>query len=123
MNNASGPVGEEAAAAYLLQKGYRIAARNYRTRFGEIDIIAENGQYIVFAEVKTRDADALVGAFEAVTPAKQRRIVRSALRYLQENPTRLQPRFDVVGVVTEPGGRSVRSIRQLENAFGGKGFL
>lgn len=123
MNNASGPAGEEAATEYLVRKGYRIAARNYHTRFGEIDIIAENAQYILFTEVKTREPSALVGPFEAVTLAKQRRIVKSALLYLQTHPTRLQPRFDVIGIVSVSGGKDVKSIRHVENAFSGQSFL
>ena len=55
MNNASGKIGEDYAAQFLTKKGYRVVARNYRSRFGEIDLIAENKEYIVFAEVKTRD--------------------------------------------------------------------
>lgn len=118
MNNRSGPFGETCAAEYLREGGFRILERNYRSRFGEIDIIAENGQYIVFTEVKTRRVFSLAEPEEAVTPGKQKKIARTALLYLQKNPTRLQPRFDVIGiVVTTDTKPSVRSLRHIRNAF------
>ncbi|XOQ44075.1 MAG: UPF0102 protein [Clostridium sp.] len=117
MNNKSGPFGEQCAAEYLKRKGFRILARNYRSRFGEIDIIAENNQYIIFAEVKTRERFFMVGPEEAVTPAKRIKIAKTALMYLRKNPTQLQPRFDVIGVITSKSGNQVRSLRHIENAF------
>ena len=123
MDNGSGAVGEDAAADYLAAKGYRIVERNYRTRFGEIDIIAESGQYILFTEIKTRQKDSMVSPFEAVTPAKQRRITKTALLYLQTHRVSLQPRFDVIGITMSEDGGSVQTISHLENAFAAKGFL
>ncbi|MVB12930.1 hypothetical protein CAFE_36770 [Caprobacter fermentans] len=117
MNNSSGPFGEKAASDYLTENGYRILERNYHSRFGEIDIIAENGQYIIFAEVKTREAFSLVGPEYAVTPGKQRKIAKTALLYLQKNKTLLQPRFDVIGIVTSGSGRSVVSLNHIKDAF------
>ncbi|WP_411676689.1 YraN family protein [Caproicibacter sp.] len=122
MNNSSGPFGEEAAADYLTENGYRILERNYHSRFGEIDIIAENGQYIIFAEVKTRKAFSLVDPEYAVTSGKQRKIAKTALLYLQKNKTRLQPRFDVIGIVTSGNGRSVVSLNHIKDAFGFSSF-
>lgn len=117
MNNRSGPFGETCAAEYLREHGFRILERNYRSRFGEIDIIAENDQYIVFTEVKTRQISSLAGPEEAVTPGKQKKIAKTALLYLQKHPTRLQPRFDVIGIVTSGDGPTVQSLRHVENAF------
>jgi len=117
MHCKSGPFGEEYAAEYLKKNGFRILARNYHSRFGEIDIIAENGQYIVFAEVKTRKKDALVAPAEAVTSAKQKKIAKTALIYLQNNPTQLQPRFDVIGIVTAEQDHTVQSFDHIEDAF------
>lgn len=99
---SKGAAGEVLAARFLRDKGYTILAANYRCRFGEIDIIAADDQYIAFVEVKTRSEDALFLPREAVTEAKQRRIVRTAALFLQgfENPRNLQPRFDVIEVVT-----------------------
>lgn len=95
-----GAVGEVAAARFLREKGYRILSSNYRCRQGEVDIIAAIGQYIVFVEVKTRGQNAMYSPREAVTLAKQRRLIQTALIYLSKYPTDLQPRFDVVEVVT-----------------------
>ena len=98
--------GEHTARAYLERAGYRTVETNFRTRFGEIDIIAERGEYIVFVEVKTRKSDRFAAAREYVTSEKQ-------------HPTALQPRFDVVEVYGGEGTTSVPRINHLENAFGG----
>lgn len=112
----SGPLGERACAQSLRKKGYRILDANYRTRFGEIDMIAQWGTYIVFVEVKTRGPHAIAAPVEAVTPAKQQRVVRTASLYLSSHPCTLQPRFDVMEVELDAQG-TVREIRHLENAF------
>lgn len=114
-----GAWGEQMAAAYLGEKGCRILAHNFRTRFGEIDIIAQQGAYIIFAEVKTRQNARFAAAREHVTAAKQRRIVAAAQGWLQENPCDCQPRFDVIEVYGAEGDREPRQINHLENAFGG----
>ena len=123
MKNSSGAAGEAHAASFLEAKGCRILARNYRTRFGEIDIIAQSGPYILFAEVKTREVGSVVGPLEAVTLAKQRRVIKTAMLYLQSHSTELQPRFDVIAVTTGDGGKTVRDILHLESAFEARGFL
>ena len=113
-----GAFGEDAACRYLRRRGYRIEARNYSCRFGEIDIIARRGRYIVFAEVKLRRDDGHGAAAEFVTPAKQRRVIAAAERWLQANPTDLQPRFDVIEVYAPAGLETKRpEIRHLEGAF------
>lgn len=117
MNNRLGPLGEKYAAEYLRDQGFQILERNYRSRFGEIDIIAENSQYIVFAEVKTRQMSILAEPEEAVTSGKQKKIARTALLYLQKHPTRLQPRFDVIGIVTAGTNSTVRSLHHVKDAF------
>jgi putative endonuclease len=117
MDNRSGPFGEDFAAEYLKGKGFRVLERNYRSRFGEIDIIAEDGQYIVFAEVKTRRIPSLAEPEASVTPGKQKKIAKTALLYLQKHPTRLQPRFDVIGIVTAGRKPAVRSLHHIKNAF------
>lgn len=111
--------GERMAADYLCKKGYRVIQSNFRTRFGEIDIIAEKGQYIVFAEVKTRRNAAFAAAREHVTAAKQQRLIAAAEEWLQQNGTTRQPRFDVIEVYGEDGLPAPREINHLENAFGG----
>lgn len=114
--NATGPKGEEAAARFFIRKGYRIRERNYRCRFGEIDIVAEVDGYLVFAEVKTRKEGSLLLPREAVDARKQARLIKTALFYLScHAPENLQPRFDVVEVFTRAG--SIAEINLLENAF------
>ncbi len=97
---SKGAIGETIAARFLRGKNYTILAANYRCRFGEIDIIAADRSYIAFVEVKTRRADALYTPREAVTAAKQRRIMQTAAMYMSRNPIERQPRFDVIEVVT-----------------------
>lgn len=94
-----GVQGEERAAALLKKKGYRILEKNYRSPFGEIDIVAENKGFLVFIEVKRRTSSSFGDALEAVNKDKRRRIVRSALFYLKAHrcPDR-RVRFDVVGI-------------------------
>lgn len=93
-----GAAGEVLAARFLRDKGWHILVANYRTRFGEIDIIADDGQYIVFVEVKTRGENAWFTPAEAVTADKQRKLIHTAGLFLQKYPSKLQPRFDVVEV-------------------------
>ena len=108
-----GAWGERAARAFLEQRGYRTEATNFRTRFGEIDMIARDGKYIVFIEVKTRKNDRFAAAREHVTAAKQARVIAAA------DPSGLQPRFDVIEVYGEEGAPVPPRINHLENAFGG----
>ena len=107
---SKGAAGEILAARFLCDKGYALLASNYRCRFGEIDIIASDEEYIVFVEVKTRQAGSLYAPKEAVTQAKQRRILQTAAVYLSRHPSNLQPRFDVVEIVTD----RQNSMRVLE---------
>lgn len=113
-----GAWGENAACGFLNQKGFHIVSRNFHTRFGEIDIIAEDGAYIVFAEVKTRKNTRFAEAREFVTESKQKRILESAKLWLADNPTKLQPRFDVIEVYGEENSPFPPNIRLFENAFG-----
>lgn len=109
-----GSAGESAAAAYLKKIRYKILGQNYSCRFGEIDVIAQQGKYIVFVEVKTRKNENFAQAREFVTRAKQERIMKAAMLWLQQNDSDLQPRFDVIEVVGE--GRT-QKITHIENAF------
>lgn len=114
-----GAWGERAARAYLERAGYRTVQTNFRTRFGEIDIIAACGEYIVFVEVKTRKNARFAAAREFVTTTKQQRITATAALWLRQHPSGLQPRFDVIEVYGEEGTTQVPRIHHLENAFGG----
>jgi putative endonuclease len=94
-----GILGEDLACAELTRRGYAILERRYRTRYGEIDIIARDGPVVVFVEVKTRADDRFGGAAAAVTGWKQRRIVQMAADYLLRRALHGRPcRFDVVVV-------------------------
>lgn len=114
----TGKKGEIAAAQFLRQKGYEIITANYRTRLGEIDIIAADQKYLVFAEVKTRVKHSMILPREAVDLKKQHKIILAAEEYLSNHQVLLQPRFDVIEVTTV-GGEMFRvlSINHIENAF------
>lgn len=113
-----GRFGEAAAAEFLRKKGYEILGMNYRTRLGEIDIIAAKGRFVVFAEVKLRRSGDFAQAREFVTPAKQRRIMAAAQGWLLDSGENRQPRFDVIEVYAPQGVHTARpDIRQWENAF------
>ena len=108
-----------AAADLLRRKGYDILAANFRTRLGEIDIVAADSRYLAFVEVKTRAAGSLVTPREAVDSRKRHRLILAAEEYLARHPTHLQPRFDVIEVETEPAvDFRVRSLRHIPDAFG-----
>lgn len=107
----TGKVYEQAAGYYLEQQGYEIIEYNYRCRVGEIDIIARDGEYLVFCEVKYRKSGANGGPLAAVNYKKQRIIYRCAEYYLTEKHLSDIPcRFDVVGI---EGNR----INLVKNAF------
>ena len=108
--------GEILASRFLRDSGYEIINANYRTRLGEIDIIASDSHYIVFVEVKTRKAGSLGEPCEAVGRSKQAKIVRTASIYLSSNHSALQPRFDVIEVILKNNG-DLLSINHIKNAF------
>ena len=113
-----GSWGEKKAAAFLKRHGYRIVDMNCRYRQGEIDIVAENRKYIVFAEVKLRKDESHGEAKEFVTAAKQRRVITAAQIWLSEHETEKQPRFDVIEIYAPDGVDSRRvEINHIENAF------
>lgn len=117
-NNVVGAWGESMAAAYLKKKKYRLIAANYHCRFGEIDLIVSNSQYLVFVEVKLRKSANFAQALEHVDYHKQNRIRTTAEMYLSENLTDLQPRFDVIEIYA-PNGTDTKNpdIYHLEDAF------
>jgi putative endonuclease len=102
-----GAAAEEQACRVLRAKGYLIVARNWRTRFGEIDIVARDGEVLVFVEVKARSGSGYGGAEGAVGPAKQRRMIAAAKAFLAANRCELASRFDVVAME----GNDVRILR------------
>ena len=112
---ALGKIGEDLACRELQRRGYAIVARRYRRRGGELDIVARDGQTIVFVEVKARDGFRFGGAVAAVTALKRRRLIRLAVDYLMRHRLANCPcRFDVVSIQLETG-RPV--IQVYQNAF------
>lgn len=117
---SKGAIGEVLAARYLRRHGYTILTGNYHSRFGEIDIIATNKKYIAFVEVKTRSETSIYTPEEAVTALKQQKILKTAMLFLQRYPSQLQPRFDVISIVTEHDNpMKVKSLRHIPAAFDG----
>ena len=116
-----GAAGEDAAARHLTAHGFEIVERNFRTRYGELDIVAAGGGCLVFCEVKARIGRAATArALEAVGPAKRQRLRRMAGEWFRASGRGAvgQPsvRFDVIGIAMAPDG-SVLALEHVENAF------
>ncbi len=106
-----GEVGERKAEHFLKKKGFKIIEKNYRTKFGEIDLIGLYGDFLVFIEVKSRTNQAFGSPCEAVDFSKQKKYVKSATYFLMSHPEYdLQPRFDVVEIYRD-------EINHIEDAF------
>ena len=111
LNKILGEKGEIITQKYLKKKHYRILETNYSTKFGEIDIIAEHGDTLVFVEVKTRTSKMFGNPCEAVTPYKQNKIRNVAKLYLMiKKQSERDCRFDVIEVLDD-------EINHIENAF------
>lgn len=106
IHRQAGNRAEQLAARYLDQRGLKLLQRNYRCRAGEIDLIARDGEALVFIEVRLRNNPTHGAAVETVTPAKQRRIIRSANHFLLQNPvfSDIPCRFDVLGIRADDEG-------------------
>ena len=114
----TGSWGESLAAEYLRKKRYQILATGYRSRYGEIDLIASKGRFLVFVEVKLRRSDRFAQAREFVDTRKQSKIRITASVYLEQYPTHLQPRFDVIEIYAPEGLDTKKPIiHHLEDAF------
>jgi putative endonuclease len=115
-----GVLGERLAGEHLERCGFTVLERNYRTRWGELDVIAYDGRTLAFCEVKTRRAGGRAGApFDAIGTGKQAQVRRIAGRWLAERrdrPYAQQIRFDAIGVTFDAGGRLV-ALEHLEGAF------
>ena len=110
-------IGEELAAAHLKKKGYHILVQNYRALRGEIDLVAQDGNRIVFVEVKTRRSLKFGLPQEAVTPRKQQQISKIALAYLQERDLLNAPcRFDVIAIRLSSQLKLLH-LEHIKNAF------
>ena len=112
---ALGNRGELVAARHLRRRGHKILMRNFRTRGGEIDIVAREGDILVFVEVKTSGSDDGSAPHQRVTPAKQHRLTLAARSYIANYDVRPSFRFDVVSIVWVEGRRP--EIEHIRNAF------
>ena len=112
---ALGNKGEEVAAKFLKRNGYRIIARNYKTPLGEIDIIAKDGNTIVFVEVKTRTSNAFGYPFEPVTRRKKDKLKNLALLYLKKHAHESSARFDVISISSDKNMKM--EIEHIKDAF------
>jgi putative endonuclease len=115
-----GQVGEQMAAEHLVRRGFEIVERNYRTRWGELDIVAFDGRVLAFCEVKTRRISRGNGSpFDAIRSVKRSRVRRMAGSWLRDRPDHPFARvlrFDAIGVTFDPAGRLL-SIEHLEGAW------
>ena len=112
-----GDRGEQTAVKFLKTQGYRILATQHRNTFGEIDIIAQDGNAAVFVEVKTRTSAEVGQPFEAVDRRKQEKLTRAALAWLKTNHRLEQPaRFDIVSIVWPTAGGDP-DLQHFRNAF------
>jgi putative endonuclease len=109
-----GQKGEDLAAEYLEKAGFKILQRNWKSGRHELDIIAENRDFIVFIEVKTRSEDYLEDPRSAINREKQKSMIYAADNYLQRNYVDKESRFDVITVIIK--GKS-HHIDHIENAF------
>jgi putative endonuclease len=106
--------GEDVAADLLIKKGYTILHRNWKSGKRELDIVAENKDFIVFVEVKTRTDDYQMHPRHAVTSEKQRSIIFAAEGYIQRYNINKESRFDIISVISD--GKS-NEVEHIENAF------
>lgn len=116
--NPTALIGEEYASKFLIKKGYKIIERNFRERFGEIDIVAKEGDTLVFVEVKTRKSSQFGSPLEAITPWKLRSVIKTAQYYKLTHPSlpdRL--RIDAVAIKLSDGG-NVEDIELVKNISG-----
>lgn len=116
-NQRFGGWGEQTAAQYLEQRGYRIVARNYRTPYGELDLVVEKEGQLVFVEVKTRSSQEFGMPEDAITEKKRAHILQSAFHYIQENGLEESEwRVDVISII-RAAGQSEPEVTWFENAL------
>jgi len=113
-HNQLGLEAEDLALGYLQQQGLSLLERNYRSRYGEIDLIMRDQQHIVFVEVRFRSSQRYGGAISSVDIHKQRKLIKCAQQYIANTPSRLGFRFDVLAI--SPSSQQ-HDIQWLTNAF------
>ncbi len=113
---STGEYGETLASQYLIQHGYTILSRNWHCQFGEIDIVAENNETVVFVEVRTRRAQSTESAFASITVAKREKLIKSATLYLHEhNRDNSSWRIDMIAIALPSGKQAI--IDHVEDAL------
>jgi putative endonuclease len=119
---AQGDAAEERACRHLERSGFTIVERNYRTKGGEIDIVAREGDVLVFVEVRSLEVSDFGSPEESITPAKRRRIVGAARHYLSNVPSSSwrEARFDVIAI---EGSGADTALRHYPAAFDAKGKI
>ena len=115
-----GDKGEAFAVKLYTKLGFTITEKNYHSRYGEIDLIAENEEFICFAEVKTRNHTSMGTPAEAVDYSKQKKLTLTALKYMSEKECYKQPRFDIVELWQQDG--KITHYNLIENAFIAESF-
>jgi putative endonuclease len=109
----TGQIGEQTALEYLIKKGYTLLEQNYRSRRAEVDIIVQQGQTLVFVEVKTRTAEGFGYPEEAVNSKKELMLLAAADQYIEDNNWEQDIRFDIIAVtLSKPV-----NIHHIEDAF------
>ncbi|MEW6067790.1 MAG: YraN family protein [Nitrospirota bacterium] len=115
MTKILGDKGEDFAVKFLKEKGYKIIRRNYRSTIGEIDIIAKDGDTIVFIEVKTRTNISFGYPFEAINTKKRQKLKNLALLYLKQQKEEFSVRFDIVSIFCADNGKN--KVEHIKDAF------
>lgn len=118
-NIALGRFGETVAADFYKKQGYKILIQNYYVAGGELDLVVEAEDVLIFVEVKTRSNEKFGQPIEAVHRQKQLHIQRAAIRYLEENPVEKEVRFDIIEVIAKQrdGGFVVEKINHIPNVI------
>ncbi len=113
-----GKLGEDAAVRYLCRRGYKIKERNYRTKFGEIDIIAQDGEYTCFVEVRLRKKCGYALPAETIDKRKQEKLIKCAQHYIvKHNLSDSALRFDAVLIEGDAAGKEKLCIEVIKDAF------
>jgi putative endonuclease len=110
----SGQQGEDIALAFLQKKGLKLIQRNFRSRAGEIDLIMQDEESLIFVEVRYRSSNKFGGALHSVDKKKQSKLIKCAQQYLLKNPTKTGARFDVIAISPSVGQHE---IQWITNAF------
>lgn len=118
-----GKLGERYVCEYLKKHGYTIVKTNYSSRFGEVDIIAENDKFIVFTEVKTTTRNSFTTGLERITKSKIRKFIKTSVIYLTANHIAKQPRMDCAEVIVNEKDNSLIDILYIENAVEDWGYF